>query len=34
MRKLIPVSVSVLAFFVLFTLATSTLDVTKPVPGP
>ena len=34
MRKLIPVSVSVLAFLVLFTLANVTLDVTKPVPGP
>jgi membrane-associated protease RseP (regulator of RpoE activity) len=34
MRKLIPVSVSVLAFLVLFTLANVTLDITKPVPGP
>jgi membrane-associated protease RseP (regulator of RpoE activity) len=34
MRKLIPVSVSVLAFLVLFTLANVTLDITKPIPGP
>ncbi len=34
MKRLIPVSVSVLVFLVLFTMANVTLDIVKPVPGP
>ncbi len=34
MRKLIPVSAAVMAFFVVFVLATVILDFTKPIPAP
>jgi len=34
MRRLIPVSAAVMAFFVVFVLATVVLDITKPIPAP
>lgn len=34
MRRLIPVSAVVMAFFVVFVLATVVLDITKPIPAP
>ncbi len=34
MRRLIPVSAAVMAFFVVFVLATVVLDITKPIPTP
>ena len=34
MRKLIPVSATVMAFFVTFVVATMILDVTKPIRLP
>ncbi len=34
MRKLIPVSAAVMAFFVVFVIATVILDFTKPIPSP
>jgi membrane-associated protease RseP (regulator of RpoE activity) len=34
MRRLIPVSAAVMAFFVVFVLATVVLDFTKPIPAP
>jgi len=34
MRKLIPVSAAVMAFFVVFVIATVILDITKPIPSP
>ena len=34
MRKLIPVSAAVMAFFVVFVIATVILDFTKPIPPP
>ncbi len=34
MRKLIPVSAAVMAFFVVFVVATVILDITKPIPSP
>ena len=34
MRRLIPVSAAVMAFFVVFVLATVVLDLTKPIPAP
>jgi len=33
-RKVIPVSVLVMGFFVVFVLSTMFLDITKPLPGP
>ena len=34
MRKLIPVSAAVIAFFVIFVSATMFLDFAKPIPTP
>ena len=34
MRKVIPVSAAVMAFFVVFVIATVILDFTKPIPSP